>query len=188
MIGFGSSDHLAAAYGIAVTGTLAIDTLLFFFVVRALVAPAAVAGASRAARSSSSIDLAFFGANLPKVLHGGWFPLVVAVIIFTVLVTWQNGRAIVTKRRRELEGPLSDFVEEVRERDDVFRAAAHRRVPQRQPRHHAARPAREPRAQPHGARDRGDRLARGAQRAARAARQADQASTTSATRTTASAT
>jgi KUP system potassium uptake protein len=121
VLGFGSSDHLAAAYGIAVTGTLAIDTLLFFFVVRALWHRPlwlAIAGGA----FFLVIDLTFFGANLPKVLHGGWFPLVVAVIIFTVLVTWQNGRAIVTKRRRELEGPLADFVEEVRGRDDVFRA------------------------------------------------------------------
>ena len=120
VVGFGSSDHLAAAYGIAVTGTLAIDTLLFFFVVRALWHRPlwlAVAGGA----FFLVIDLAFFGANLPKVLHGGWFPLVVAVVIFTVLVTWQNGSAIVSKRRRELEGPLTDFVEEVRKRDDVFR-------------------------------------------------------------------
>ena len=121
VLGFGSSDHLAAAYGIAVTGTLAIDTLLFFFVVRALWHKPkwlAVAGCA----FFLVIDLAFFGANLPKVLHGGWFPLVIAAIIFVVLVTWQNGQAIVMERRRELEGPLRDFVEEVRERDDVIRA------------------------------------------------------------------
>ena len=120
-LGFGSSDHLAAAYGIAVTGTLAIDTLLFFFVVRALWHKPkwlAVAGCA----FFLVIDLAFFGANLPKVLHGGWFPLVIAAIIFVVLVTWQNGQAIVMERRRELEGPLRTFVEEVRERDDVIRA------------------------------------------------------------------
>src|SRR5829696_4193883 len=79
---FGSSNHLAAAYGIAVTGTLAIDTLLFFFVVRALWHKPkwlAVAGCA----FFLVIDLAFFGANLPKVLHGGWFPLVVAVVIYT---------------------------------------------------------------------------------------------------------
>ena len=121
VVGFGSSDHLAAAYGIAVTGTLAIDTLLFFFVVRALWhRPLWLALAGGA--FFLVIDLAFFGANLPKVLHGGWFPLAVAVIIFTVLVTWQNGREIVTRRRRKLEGPLEEFVEEVRKRDDIFRA------------------------------------------------------------------
>ena len=121
VLGFGSSDHLAAAYGIAVTGTLAIDTLLFFFVVRALWHKPkwlAVAGCA----FFLVIDLAFFGANLPKVLHGGWFPLVIAAIIFVVLVTWQNGQAIVMERRRKLEAPLRDFVEEVRERDDVIRA------------------------------------------------------------------
>src|SRR5215216_3993155 len=120
VVGFGSSDHLAAAYGIAVTGTLAIDTLLFFFVVRALWHKPkwlAVAGCA----FFLVIDLAFFGANLPKVLHGGWFPLVVAALIFVVLVTWQNGQAIVMERRRKLEGPLQEFVEEVRERDDVIR-------------------------------------------------------------------
>ena len=120
VLGFGSSDHLASAYGIAVTGTLAIDTLLFFFVVRALWHKPkwlAVAGCA----FFLVIDLAFFGANLPKVLHGGWFPLVIAAVIFVVLVTWQNGQAIVMKRRHELEGPLRDFVEEVRERDDVIR-------------------------------------------------------------------
>ena len=120
VLGFGSSDHLASAYGIAVTGTLAIDTLLFFFVVRALWHKPkwlAVAGCA----FFLVIDLAFFGANLPKLLHGGWFPLVIAAVIFVVLVTWQNGQAIVMKRRHELEGPLRDFVEEVRERDDVIR-------------------------------------------------------------------
>src|SRR3954453_8703671 len=122
VIGFGSSDHLASAYGIAVTGTLAIDTLLFFFVVRALWHRPlwlAVTGCA----FFLTIDLAFFGANLPKVLHGGWFPLVVAVVIYTVLVTWQNGHAIIKKRRKALEGPLSEFIEEVRGRDDIFRPA-----------------------------------------------------------------
>jgi len=120
VLGFGTSERLAAAYGIAVTGTLAIDTLLFFFVVRALWHKPkwlAVAGCA----FFLTIDLAFFGANLPKVLHGGWFPLVIAALIFVVLTTWQNGQAIVMERRRKLEGPLRAFVEEVRERDDVIR-------------------------------------------------------------------
>jgi KUP system potassium uptake protein len=121
VVGFGSSDHLAAAYGIAVTGTLAIDTLLFFFVVRALwhkPAWLAVAGAV----FFLTIDLTFFAANVPKVMHGGWFPLVVALVIFVVLTTWQKGREIVTRNRHELEGPLQAFVEEVRRRSDgVYR-------------------------------------------------------------------
>ncbi len=121
VVGFGSSDHLAAAYGIAVTGTLAIDTLLFFFVVRALWHRPlwlVVAGAA----FFLVIDLTFFAANLPKVAHGGWFPLAIALVIFVILTTWQRGREIVTRNRRELEGPLQGFVEEVRRRGEkVYR-------------------------------------------------------------------
>jgi KUP system potassium uptake protein len=116
VVGFGSSERLASAYGIAVTGTLAIDTLLFFFVVRAmwgrplwLVISGAIA--------FLVIDLTFFAANLTKVLHGGWFPLAIALAVFSVLTTWQRGREIVTRRRVDEEGPLRAFVDEVRELD-----------------------------------------------------------------------
>ncbi|HET6551296.1 MAG TPA: potassium transporter Kup [Solirubrobacter sp.] len=116
VLGFGSSERLASAYGIAVTGTLAIDTLLFFFVVRALwgrslglVIPAAVA--------LLTIDLTLFAANLTKVLHGGWFPLLIALLVFSVLTTWRRGREIVTRRRVEEEGPLREFVDHVHAAD-----------------------------------------------------------------------
>src|SRR4051795_9027297 len=116
VVGFGSSAALASAYGIAVTGTLAIDTLLFFVVVRHLwhrplwlsVGGAAV---------FLTVDLTFFSANLTKVEHGGWFPLLIALLIFVVLTTWRRGRAIVTRNRTRLEGPLRAFVEEVRVHD-----------------------------------------------------------------------
>jgi KUP system potassium uptake protein len=116
VVGFGSSERLASAYGIAVTGTLAIDTLLFFFVVRALWHRPmwlVVTGAI----GFLVVDLTFFAANLTKVLHGGWFPLAIALAVFGVLTTWQRGREIVTERRVEEEGPLRDFVEEVRNAD-----------------------------------------------------------------------
>ena len=114
VVGFGSSAHLASAYGIAVTGTLAIDTLLFFVVVRVLwKKPAGVAIAGAA--FFLLVDLTFFTANLPKVLHGGWFPLAIAAVVFVVLTTWQRGREIVTTKREELEGPLEDFIEEIRD-------------------------------------------------------------------------
>jgi KUP system potassium uptake protein len=117
VVGFGSSQHLAAAYGIAVTGTLAIDTVLFFVVVHILwKKPLALSIAGAAA--FLTVDLAFFAANLPKVLHGGWFPLVIAALVFIVLTTWQKGREIVTQRRRELEGPLQEFVEQLRDYDE----------------------------------------------------------------------
>jgi hypothetical protein len=61
-----------------------------------------------------TVDITFFAANLTKVVHGGWFPLAIALIVFSVLTTWQRGREIVTTRRTQEEGPLRAFVEEVR--------------------------------------------------------------------------
>jgi KUP system potassium uptake protein len=122
VVGFGSSAHLAAAYGIAVTGTLAIDTVLFFVVVHILwkrPARLAIAGAA----AFLIVDLTFFAANVPKVEHGGWFPLAIAALVFIVLTTWQRGREIVTKRRTELEGPLRAFVEEMRDYDKPLNRA-----------------------------------------------------------------
>jgi KUP system potassium uptake protein len=116
VVGFGSSQNLASAYGIAVTGTLAIDTILFFVVVRMLWRKPTWLVALGAA-VFLTVDLAFFAANLPKVVHGGWFPLMVAAVVFAVLITWQRGREIVTRNRIEEEGPLDTFVEEVRAMD-----------------------------------------------------------------------
>jgi KUP system potassium uptake protein len=68
------------------------------------------------------VDLAFLGANLTKILTGGWLPLLVAAAISTVLFTWQKGRMIVTRRRAKLEGPLKKFVTGLHESDPpVFR-------------------------------------------------------------------
>jgi KUP system potassium uptake protein len=113
VLGFGSSAGLASAYGIAVTGTLAIDTILFFVVVRMLWHKPLWVVLSGAA-AFLVVDLSFFTANLPKVVQGGWFPLLLALVVFTLLTTWQRGRAIVTERRAEAEGLLRDFVEEIR--------------------------------------------------------------------------
>jgi KUP system potassium uptake protein len=117
VLGFRSSSNLASAYGIAVTGTLAIDTVLFFVVVRTLwhkslwvVLPGAA--------FFLFVDLAFFAGNLPKVPHGGWFPLGVAVVIFFLLITWRRGRETVTRNRVEEEGPLQDFVNALDQADD----------------------------------------------------------------------
>src|SRR3954466_11062605 len=116
VVGFGSAEHLASAYGIAVTGTLAIDTVLFFVVVRFLWhKPWWLVGLG--AIAFLTVDLTFFAANLPKVLHGGWFPLLIALVVFVVLTTWQRGREIVTRNRTEEEGPLRAFVEEVHGQD-----------------------------------------------------------------------
>jgi KUP system potassium uptake protein len=122
VLGFGSSERLGSAYGIAVTGTLAIDTVLFFVVVRMLwkkplwlVLLGAVA--------FLTVDLGFFAANLHKVVDGGWFPLLLAFVVFTLLITWRRGREMVTARRGEAEGRLRDFVEEMHAMEPaVFRA------------------------------------------------------------------
>jgi KUP system potassium uptake protein len=122
VVGFGSSQKLASAYGIAVTGTLTIDTILFFVVVRMLWhKPTWLTGLG--ATAFLTVDLAFLTANLSKVVHGGWFPLTIALIVFTILITWQRGREIVTRNRVEEEGPLRDFVEHVRAMDPpLYRA------------------------------------------------------------------
>jgi KUP system potassium uptake protein len=122
VVGFGSSQRLASAYGIAVTGTLAIDTLLFFVVVRFLWRKPLWLSIGGAALFLT-VDLTFFAANLTKILHGGWFPISIALIVFVVLTTWQRGREIVTRNRTEEEGPLRDFIEEVRSLDPpVYRS------------------------------------------------------------------
>jgi KUP system potassium uptake protein len=113
VIGFGSSAGLASAYGIAVTGTLAIDTILFFTVVRTRWHRSLKVTLLGAA-AFLTVDLVFFSANVAKIPKGGWFPLLVALIVFTVLMTWQRGRALVTEARTAVEGPLREWVTALR--------------------------------------------------------------------------
>ncbi len=127
VLGFGSSERLASAYGIAVTGTLAIDTLLFFFVVRALWHRPlwlVVAGAA----AFLLVDLTFFAANLTKVLHGGWFPLAIALVVFSVLTTWQRGREIVTDATDRGGGPAARLRRRGPRRRPAGRARARHRA------------------------------------------------------------
>ena len=98
--GFGTSSNLAAAYGVAVTTTMVITTVLLFVVERELWGwslPAALLFSAL----FLTIDLAFFGANIVKIAHGGWFPLVVAATVFTVMTTWMRGRRILAERIQE---------------------------------------------------------------------------------------
>jgi KUP system potassium uptake protein len=116
VIGFGSSAALASAYGVAVTGTFILNTILFLAVARLLwhrpwrliVLGAAV---------FLSIELTFFAANLTKVVHGGWLPLAIAAVVFTILMTWRKGREVVTANRIREEGPLQDFIDDLHKRD-----------------------------------------------------------------------
>jgi KUP system potassium uptake protein len=115
VLAFESSTALAFAYGMAVTGTITITTLLFFYIVRhqwgkPLWLVLAGAGAFL------TVDLLFLAANITKVTHGAWLPLLIGLAVFTVLTTWQRGRELVTERRRRAEGSLRDFVEGLHER------------------------------------------------------------------------
>jgi KUP system potassium uptake protein len=113
VLGFGSSTSLASAYGIAVTGTITADTVLFLVVVRVLWRKPGWLVALGAA-VFFTVDLAFLGANLTKVAHGGWFPLTIGAAVFTVLSTWKRGSAQVHAARIKEEGSLRSFVEELR--------------------------------------------------------------------------
>ena len=90
VIGFGSSTKLASAYGIAVTGTITVDTILFLVVAQELwhkPAWAVLAGGA----VFFTVDLAFLSANFTKIEHGGWFPLSVGIAVFAILSTWKRG-------------------------------------------------------------------------------------------------
>jgi KUP system potassium uptake protein len=112
VVAFRSSAALAYAYGMAVTGTITITTLLFFYIVRnqwhrPLWIVVTGGGALIA------IDLLFVAANLTKLVHGAWLPLLIAVAVFTVLTTWQRGRELVTRQRLRDEGPLQAFIDQL---------------------------------------------------------------------------
>jgi KUP system potassium uptake protein len=97
VFGFRSSTNLAAAYGMAVTTTMVITTLLAYVVAR----ERWLWGPWRAGLVTAvflGIDLAFFGANLIKIQHGGWFPLLVAAGVYTVMSTWKTGREYIARR------------------------------------------------------------------------------------------
>jgi KUP system potassium uptake protein len=109
VLGFRSSSNLAAAYGIAVTGTMLIDTVLVGVLVLTIwrwpmwwAAPLLAVFAI--------VDLAYFGSNLTKVPDGGWFPLVIGIIGFTGLTTWSRGRALMQERLRDSAMPIELFI------------------------------------------------------------------------------
>jgi len=109
---FRSSAALAYAYGTAVTGTITCTTLLFFYYARhqwrwPLWIVLAGGGFLLA------IDLLFFASNLTKLTHGAWLPLLIGIITFTILITWQRGRELVTEQRIHDEGPLPAFIEQL---------------------------------------------------------------------------
>jgi KUP system potassium uptake protein len=111
---FRSSGALAYAYGMAVTGTITIVTILFFYYARTtwkwpLWVVLIVGG------FILLVDLMFFAANMTKLVHGAWLPLLIATVAFTVMTTWQKGREIITHAREKAEGPLREFVDSLRD-------------------------------------------------------------------------
>lgn len=109
VIGFQSSSNLAAAYGIAVVGTMTIDSVLVMIVFRRLwnwsSAKVAAAGAL-----FLFVDLAFLTANADKVEHGGWFPLVLGIVLFTLMTTWRRGRELVMREVKQGGLALEPFI------------------------------------------------------------------------------
>ena len=111
-LGFRSSDNLAAAFGIAVATTMLLTSVLMFLAMRevwgwSLPVSLAVAGLFVV------VDLSFVSANMMKVFEGGWFPLVVAAIVFFLMSTWWRGRHVLLRALERDTYPLSDFIRQV---------------------------------------------------------------------------
>jgi KUP system potassium uptake protein len=109
VVGFGSSSGLAAAYGIAVSGTMIITSVLTAVV--AFVLP----GRRRVVllfglALFGAMELLFFGSNLTKFIHGGWMPIALGLLIFVLLTTWKEGSRLIADKRRQIDIPLDDFV------------------------------------------------------------------------------
>jgi KUP system potassium uptake protein len=109
VLGFQKSTNLAAAYGVAVTATMAVTTLLAEVVARRLwgwsasiVIPGAI--------FFLTADLSLFGANIIKVADGGWFPLAVGLVVYTLLSTWKKGRSILSERLKKGALPFTEFI------------------------------------------------------------------------------
>jgi KUP system potassium uptake protein len=110
VIGFGSSDKLAGAYGIAVTATMFATTILTFFVIRyrwhlPLLLCFAATG------FFIIMDVMLFSASTLKLFHGGWFPLLLGAILLTIMLTWRRGRALVFENLQKHAIPLDDFLQ-----------------------------------------------------------------------------
>jgi KUP system potassium uptake protein len=109
VLAFRNSNRLANAYGVAVTGTFVLNTVLFLAVARAMWRPPWWRLISLGALFLT-VEVAFFLSNLAKILDGAWLPLVAGATLSVVMLTWHWGRDIVTERRTAKEGPLDEFL------------------------------------------------------------------------------
>jgi KUP system potassium uptake protein len=109
---FRSSAALAYAFGMAVITTITITTALFFYLARVhWRTPLWLVGLG--AGGLLLVDLFFLAANLTKLVHGAWLPLLIGLVAFTVMTTWQRGREVVTREREQAEGSLRQFIDEL---------------------------------------------------------------------------
>ena len=109
VVAFGSSTNLAGAYGVAVTTTMVITTLLLYVVMREHWRWSRTIALSVTA-AFLIVDLAFFSANVVKIPAGGWFPLVAGAFVFTIMTTWRTGRRLLTTRLRRGDLPIERFI------------------------------------------------------------------------------
>jgi KUP system potassium uptake protein len=119
ILGFRSSTALGGAYGVAVTGTMAITTVLFAAYAREHFKWSPLATFAFVA-SFLTIDLALFTANILKIPHGGWVPLVIAIGVFTLMTTWKRGRTHLRAILAERSLPVSDLIDSL-ERSKIVR-------------------------------------------------------------------
>ena len=124
VLGFRTSGNLAATYGIALTMTMVVTTLLFFAVARERFGwsrnkALAICGAFLI------VDLGFLTGNIFKIPNGGWFPLVVGLLVFTGMTTWRRGRALVARRVRTGKVPLEAFIADLGDEPRVPGTAFH---------------------------------------------------------------
>jgi len=110
VLGFRTSDNLANAYGIAVAATMVIECVLAMVVAR-LIWKWSWAGVTVAIGSMLVIDFIFLASNATKILDGGWFPLLVGLVMFMLLMTWKRGRTLMFRRLAEQGIPLKPFLE-----------------------------------------------------------------------------
>jgi KUP system potassium uptake protein len=112
VLGFRSSTNLAAAYGIAVVGTMTIDSILVMFVFRKMWHWRWIKVIALGALFLA-VDGAFLGANADKVEHGGWLPLVLGLAVFTIMSTWRRGRELVLRELKQSGLALEPFIESI---------------------------------------------------------------------------
>ena len=120
VLGFRSSMNLAAAYGLAVTGTMVVTTFLAYIVARQIWGWGVVP-AGAVFLTFLLIDIAFFSANIVKIPQGGWFPLLSGLAAYLLLITWKQGRTLMHARLKENAFSLATFLEHMPPKSEVPR-------------------------------------------------------------------